>query len=85
MPFLCGSTLSDISPATEKGPGMEGDDFFTLPALSNLPSESKYAGLNFVLQPESFIHNIEFGIVSYMLPIEVYLSNENEIHIIDYQ
>lgn len=50
------------------------EDFFTLPALSNLPSESKYAGLNFSLQlVEWVVHNNAFGTVSWMLPIEVYL------------
>lgn len=53
-------------------PPTEGGSFLTLPALSNLPSESKYAGLNTsLLLEELLMLNNEFGTVSYMLPIEV--------------
>lgn len=48
------------------------DNFFDLPALSNLPSGSIYAGLNVSLPlVELFMHNNSFGTVSCMLPIEV--------------
>lgn len=56
MLFLNDSTL--VSP-------FGGDDFLGLPDLSNFPSESIYAGLNFSLPPaESLIRNNEFGVVS---------------------
>ena len=68
------ATKSDMLPEESKSPQMEGEIFFTLPALSNLPSVSKYAGLNFCSQPDSsLIYSNEFGTVSCMLPIEVYL------------
>lgn len=68
--LLCESTLS-MTLATAV-PQIEGETFLTLPALSNLPSESMYAGLNFSwLLEESLTHNNAFGRVSCMLPIEV--------------
>lgn len=51
-------------------------NFLFLPALSNLPSESIYAGLKlFFVLDESAMLNNAFGTVSYMLPIDVYLNN----------
>jgi len=70
--LLCESTLPEPLPTAL----MEEENFFALPALSNLPSESKYAGLNFSLQQESLMDNNAFGTVSCMLPIEVYLGKE---------
>lgn len=69
MLFLGESTL--LKPLLSAGtfPPVEGDDLLALPALSNLPSASKYAGLN--LLEELPMLNSEFGTVSYMLPIEV--------------
>lgn len=64
--FLCKSM-----PLLSAGscPPAEEDFLLTLPALSNLPSESKYAGLN--LLDELLTDSKEFGTVSYMLPIDV--------------
>lgn len=70
--LLCDSTPPEPLPTAV----MEGENFFALPALSNLPSESKYAGLNFSLQQESLMDSNAFGTVSCMLPIEVYLGKE---------
>ena len=70
--FLCKSTL--IRPLLRAGdfPEPEEENLFTLPALSNLPSESKYAGLNFSsLLEELLTLNNALGTVSCMLPIEV--------------
>jgi hypothetical protein len=72
MLFLRNSTLSRPLLTAEKFPQTEGENFFALPALSNLPSESIYAGLNVsLLLEESLMHNNALGTVSYMLPIEV--------------
>ena len=67
--FLCKSRL--VKPLLSAGscPRVEEDNLLTLPALSSLPSASKYAGLN--LLEESLMDNNELGTVSYMLPIEV--------------
>ena len=55
-----------------------GANFFALPALSSLPSHSRYAGLKLsLLLDESEIFNNAFGMVSYMLPMEVYLQKES--------
>ena len=71
MLFLRKSMLSRPLLTAEKLPHT-GENFFTLPALSNLPSESRYAGLNVsLLLDESLMHNNALGTVSYMLPIEV--------------
>lgn len=71
--FLFESTL--IMPLLTAGyAGLQTgkENFFALPALSNLPSESRYAGLNFSLLLEELLtHNKAFGTVSCMLPIEV--------------
>ena len=70
--FLCKSTL--ITPLLRAGdfPQTEEENLFILPALSNLPSESKYAGLNFSSLLEEFLmHNNALGTVSCTLPIEV--------------
>lgn len=65
---------------------MEGENLFALPALSDLPSESKYAGLNFPSLPEELLmHNNAFGSVSCILPIEVYLQKENQVNNFKYQ
>lgn len=67
--FRCDSPL--LSPLLT---AFGGDNFFALPALSNLPSVSMYAGLNFSLLPaESLTDNNAFGAVSFTLPIDVYL------------
>lgn len=69
---LCKSTLSRPLSRAGLWPLTEEGSFLTLPALSNLPSESKYAGLNTsLLSEELLMHNSAFGTVSYMLPIEV--------------
>jgi hypothetical protein len=47
--------------------------FFALPALSSLPSDSMYAGLNLFPPDESL--RSAFGTVSCMLPMEVYLKS----------
>lgn len=71
MLFLRKSMLSRPLLTAEKLPET-GENFFTLPALSNLPSESRYAGLNVsLLLEESLMHNNALGTVSYMPPIEV--------------
>lgn len=69
MLFLSESWL--VRPLLSAGccPPVEVDGLLALPALSNLPSASKYAGLN--LLEELLMHNNELGTVSYMLPIEV--------------
>lgn len=69
MLFLCESRL--IEPLLSAGScrGVEEDILLTLPALSNLPSTSKYAGLN--LLEELLMLSNELGSVSYILPIEV--------------
>jgi hypothetical protein len=46
MLFLHKSTLSGPLLPAEKLPQTEEESFFALPALSDLPSESRYAGLN---------------------------------------
>ena len=71
MPFSCTSTF--LRPLQTAGKHPEtGVYFFLLPALSNLPSVSRYAGLNLsLLLSESLMHNNAFGTVSCMLPIEV--------------
>jgi len=63
--FLCKSKplLSAVSCPPEE------DFLLTLPALSNLPSASKYAGLNVLVL--LLMDSKELGTVSYMLPIEV--------------
>lgn len=69
MLFLCISRLVKPLLSTGSCPQVEEDNLLTLPALSNLPSATKYAGLN--LLEELLMHNNELGTVSYMLPIEV--------------
>lgn len=72
MLFLGKSTLSRPLLAAEKLPQTEGENFFALPALSDLPSESRYAGLNVsLLLEEAVMRNNALGTVSYMLPTEV--------------
>ena len=74
MLCFCKSTL--LAPLLI-GFSTEGENRFALPALSDLPSESKYAGLNFPSLPvELLMHNNAFGSVSCILPIEVYLQNK---------
>lgn len=72
-PFLCESELFSTPLLTAGNLADVGaDNFFTLPALSNLPSGSIYAGLNVSLPlVELFTHNNSFGTVSCMLPIDV--------------
>ena len=71
--FLFESTL--IMPLLTTGyPDLQTgeENFFALPALSSLPSESRNAGLNFsLLLEELLMHNKAFGTVSCTLPIEV--------------
>lgn len=72
--FLCKSSLFKPLLRVCNFADAEEEYFFALPALSNLPSWSKYAGLNFSpLLVESLTHNNSLGTVSWMLPIEVYL------------
>lgn len=70
MLFLCEPTLS--GPLVTAELPLTGEILLALPALSNLPSESRYAGLNVSLPLEELsLDNNAFGAVSYMLPIEV--------------
>jgi hypothetical protein len=72
MLFFCKSILSGPLLPAEKLPQTEGENFFALPALSDLPSESIYAGLNVsLLLEEAVMRNNALGTVSYMLPTEV--------------
>lgn len=72
MLFLRKSTLSGPLLPPEKLPQTEEESFFALPALSDFPSESRYAGLNVsLLLEEPGMRNDAFGTVSYMLPTEV--------------
>lgn len=70
MLFSCKSGL--VKPLLSAGScsqvGVE-DNLLALPALSNLPSASKYAGLN--LLAELLTYSNLLGTVSNMLPIEV--------------
>lgn len=70
----CGSAL--FKPFLKTPSGI-GEIFFALPALSSLPSWSRYAGLKFsLLLDRSLMHNNALGTVSCMLPMEVYLKHQ---------